>query len=77
MVLFSVQLALNLLWSVIFSLEAPGPALVEILALWTTILLTILAFSKISRPAGWLLVPYLAWVTFATALNASIWWLNG
>jgi translocator protein len=66
------------LWSVIFfGLEAPGLALVEIVALWTAILLTILAFSKISRPAGWLLVPYLAWVTFATALNAGIWWLNG
>jgi tryptophan-rich sensory protein len=52
-------------------------ALVEIVALWTAILLTILAFSKVSRAAGWLLVPYLAWVTFATALNAGIWWLNG
>jgi translocator protein len=78
MALFSAQLVLNLLWSVIFfGLEAPGLALVEIVALWTAILLTILAFSKISRPAGWLLVPYLAWVTFATALNAGIWWLNG
>lgn len=78
MALFSAQLMLNLLWSVIFfGLEAPGLALVEIVALWTAILLTILAFSKISRPAGWLLVPYLAWVTFATALNAGIWWLNG
>ena len=78
MALFSAQLVLNLLWSVIFfGLEAPGLALVEIVALWTAILLTILAFSKISRLAGWLLVPYLAWVTFATALNAGIWWLNG
>jgi benzodiazapine receptor len=78
MALFSAQLVLNLLWSVIFfGLEAPGLALVEIVALWTAILLTILAFSKISRAAGWLLVPYLAWVTFATALNAGIWWLNG
>ena len=63
--------------TVVFGLEAPGLALVEIVALWTAIHLTILAFSKISRPAGWLLVPYLAWVTFATALNAGIWWLNG
>jgi translocator protein len=78
MALFSAQLVLNLLWSVIFfGLEAPGLALVEIVALWMAILLTILAFSKISRAAGWLLVPYLAWVTFATALNAGIWWLNG
>jgi benzodiazapine receptor len=77
MALFSAQLVLNLLWSVIFfGLEAPGLVLVEIVVLWTAILLTILAFSKRSRPAGRLLVPYLAWVTFATALNASIWWLN-
>lgn len=77
MALFSIQLALNLLWSVIFfGLEAPGFALIEILVLWTFILLTTLAFSAVSRPAGWLLVPYLAWVTFATALNAGIWWLN-
>jgi benzodiazapine receptor len=78
MALFSVQLALNLFWSVIFfGLEAPGLALVEILALWPAILLTTLAFSRISQPAGWLLGPYLAWSTFATILNASIWWLNG
>lgn len=77
MALFAVQLALNLAWSMIFfGLQSPGLALAEILVLWTAILLTILAFSRISRPAGWLLVPYLAWVTFATALNAAIWLLN-
>jgi tryptophan-rich sensory protein len=53
--------------------QVSGLALVEIVVLWTAILLTILAFSKISRLAGRLLVPYLAWVTFATALNAGIW----
>ena len=77
MALFAIQLALNLAWSMIFfGLQSPGLALLEILVLWTAILLTILAFSRISRPAGWLLVPYLAWVTFATALNAAIWLLN-
>ncbi len=77
MALFAVQLVLNLAWSLIFfGLQAPGGALLEILILWTAILLTILAFSRVSRPAGWLLVPYLAWVTFATALNAAIWLLN-
>ncbi len=77
MALFAVQLVLNLAWSLIFfGLQAPGAALLEILILWTAILLTILAFSRVSRPAGWLLVPYLAWVTFATALNAAIWLLN-
>ena len=78
MALFFVQLTLNLLWSVVFfGLEAPGLGLAEILILWACILLTILAFWRISRPAGLLLVPYLAWVTFATLLNAGIWLLNG
>lgn len=77
MTLFFVQLAFNLLWNVAFFwLESPGLGLVEILVLWTAILLTILAFLRVSRLAGWLLTPYLAWVTFATALNAGIWWLN-
>lgn len=77
MILFSVQLVLNFLWSVVFfGLRSPGWGLVEILVLWVFILLTILAFRPISRPAALLLVPYLAWVTFATALNAGIWWLN-
>lgn len=77
MALFAAQLALNLLWSVVFfGLRAPGLGLVEILVLWAAILATILAFRPISRPAALLLVPYLAWVTFATALNAGIWLLN-
>ena len=77
MALFFVQLALNLLWNVaFFGLESPGLGLIEILVLWTSIFLTILAFLKISRLPGWLLVPYFAWVTFATVLNSSIWWLN-
>lgn len=77
MVLFFAQLALNLLWSVVFfGLRAPGLGLVEILVLWVAILATILAFRRISGPAALLLVPYLAWVTFATALNAGIWLLN-
>lgn len=77
MALFFGQLALNVLWSVVFfGLESPGLGLVEILVLWAAILLTILAFGRVSRPAGWLLVPYLAWVSFAALLNAGIWWLN-
>ncbi|QIN84031.1 sensory protein TspO [Rubrobacter tropicus] len=77
MALFFAQLALNTLWSLVFfGLEAPGLGLVEIVVLWTAILLTIWAFRPISRPAALLLVPYLAWVTFATFLNAGIWFLN-
>jgi translocator protein len=77
MALFFAQLVLNLLWSVVFfGLEAPGLGLAEILVLWAAILATILAFRRTSRPAALLLVPYLAWVAFATALNAGIWLLN-
>lgn len=75
--LFFAQLALNSLWSIVFfGLESPSLGLVEILILWAVIFLTIRAFRQISRPAATLLIPYLAWVTFATFLNAGIWWLN-
>ena len=75
--LFFAQLALNSLWSIVFfGLESPSLGLVEILILWAVIFLTIRAFRQISRPAAILLIPYLAWVTFATFLNAGIWWLN-
>jgi translocator protein len=77
LVLFYVQLALNFAWSLLFfGLHSPAMALVDIVALWVAILLTLLAFWKVDRRAGWLLVPYLAWVSFAGVLNASIWWLN-
>jgi translocator protein len=77
LVLFYVQLALNFAWSLLFfGLHSPAMALVDIVVLWVAILLTLLAFWKVDRRAGWLLVPYLAWVSFAGVLNASIWWLN-
>lgn len=77
LVLFYVQLALNFAWSLLFfGLHSPVLALVDIVALWVLILATLLAFWKVDRRAGWLLVPYLAWVSFASVLNASIWWLN-
>ena len=76
--LFWVQLAANAVWSpLFFGLQNPGAALVDIVALWILILLTMIAFFNVSRTAGWLLVPYLAWVTFATYLNSTIWLLNG
>lgn len=71
--LFLLQLALNFAWSFLFfSLQQPGLALVEILVLWVCIGLTILAFSRHSMVASALLVPYLVWVSYATALNAAI-----
>lgn len=75
--IFSLQLVLNIIWSVLFfGLLSPFAALVNIVLLWCAILWTIFAFKGISRPAAWLLAPYLAWVTFATYLNAAIWFLN-
>jgi translocator protein len=76
-ILFVVQLMLNFFWSIIFfKLQLTGWALVEIIAMWVAILLTILWFRKISSTAAWLLVPYICWVSFATVLNYSIWRLN-
>jgi translocator protein len=75
--LFGIQLVLNTLWSVLFfGLQAPGTALVEIIVLWAAILATLLSFWRVSKGAGWLLGPYLAWVTFAAVLNFEIWRLN-
>lgn len=77
MTLFAVQLALNLGWSALFFyLHQPGAAFAEIVLLWLLILLTILAFSKLSLTAAWLMAPYLLWVAFAAALNFAIWRMN-
>jgi len=75
--LFAVQLLLNIAWSwIFFGLHQPGWAFVEIVLLWATILTTMILFFKHSTLAGCLLVPYLAWVSFALALNFSLWQLN-
>lgn len=77
MAIFAVQLLLNLVWSFIFfGSRSPGFAALEIVALWIVILATLLIFWRIDRIAGWLMVPYLLWVSFATYLNISIFLLN-
>ena len=77
LVLFGIQLVLNILWSIIFfGLRSPVGAFVEIIFLWFVILATIITFSKISKLAAWLLVPYILWVTFAAYLNYYIWVIN-
>jgi tryptophan-rich sensory protein len=71
--LYATQLALNLAWSgIFFTLRRPDWAVVEIVVLLVAIVATIRAFAKVSRGAALALVPYVAWVAFATALNASI-----
>jgi len=75
--IFAGQLVLNTLWSIIFfGLHSPGGAFIEIIFLWLVILATIIAFAKISKPAAWLLIPYILWVSFASYLNFMIWMLN-
>jgi benzodiazapine receptor len=77
MALFGVQLGLNILWSLVFfRWESPLFAFIEIVVLWAMILLTIAAFWNISRPAAYLLMPYIVWVSFAGILNFAIYWLN-
>jgi translocator protein len=74
---FVVQLGLNAAWTpLFFGLQRPGWAFAEILLLWVAIVGTIAAFRPVSRAAAWLLVPYLAWVSFAAVLNGTLWRLN-
>jgi tryptophan-rich sensory protein len=75
--LFLVQLALNALWSwLFFAWHRGGLALADIVVLWAAIAATLVAFWRIRPLAGALLVPYLLWVSFATALNLAVWRLN-
>lgn len=74
---FAVQLVLNTLWSYIFfGLQSPGGAFIEIIFLWIAILANIIVFYRISKLAAYLLIPYIAWVSFAGYLNYMIWVLN-
>ncbi|MGF1605710.1 MAG: TspO/MBR family protein [Rhodothalassiaceae bacterium] len=75
--IYGLQLALNAGWSaVFFGLRRPDWAMLEVGFLWTAIVLTILAFFQYSALAGWLLVPYAVWASFAAVLNAAIWTRN-
>jgi tryptophan-rich sensory protein len=75
--LFAIQLALNFCWSpLFFRFHSLGGSLTLIIALWLMIGWTAAAFWSVRDWAGVLLLPYWAWVTFATALNASIWRMN-
>jgi tryptophan-rich sensory protein len=74
---YALQLALNSLWSALFfGMHRPDLALVDIVVLWLAIAATMAAFAKHSKLAAAMLAPYLAWVSFATYLNAGFWWLN-
>ncbi len=74
---FAVQLGLNMMWSIIFfNLQSPFWAFMDLIVLWLAIISTMILFYKISKPALWLLVPYILWVSFAGYLNYMIWILN-
>ncbi len=74
---YVIQLVFNLLWSIIFfRLGLRGLAFIWIIALLILIIITTVKFFKISRPAGYLMIPYILWVIFASILNLSIWLLN-
>lgn len=75
--LFALQLFLNFIWSILFfGLRSPLLGLIDILILWGLILITMIKFHRVSRPAAYLLIPYILWVSFATILNFSILLLN-
>jgi tryptophan-rich sensory protein len=74
---FVVQLVLNALWSwLFFGWRLGALSFLDIVVLWVLIAVTIVLFYRIRPLAGFLLVPYLAWVSFASALNFAIWQLN-
>jgi benzodiazapine receptor len=75
--IFALQLALNVLWSVVFfGLKSPLGGLIVIAALWIAILATIIQFSKVSEIASMLLIPYIMWVSFAAILNFMLYHMN-
>lgn len=75
--IFFIQLILNFWWSFLFfKFQLLGISMIEIILMWISILWMIIEFKKINKTAAYLQLPYLAWVTFASLLNASIWYLN-
>ncbi len=74
---FGVQLVFNFLWSIFyFALGLRGLALIDLLILIVFVVITTVQFFKIDKLAGWLLIPYIIWISFAAFLNYSVWQLN-
>jgi benzodiazapine receptor len=75
--LFVVQLVLNALWSwLFFKWQLGAVASMEVVLLWLAIVATVIAFFRVNKAAGALMLPYLAWVSFATLLTITVWRLN-
>lgn len=76
-IIFGIQLTLNLLWSFLFfKWQLVHIAFIEIIAMWISIIIMIIYFNRINKTAGYLQIPYLLWVSFASVLNGAIWFLN-
>ena len=77
LLLFGVQLAFNVAWSLLFfGARQPGWAMLDLTLLWLSIGATLLSFWGVSPAAGALLIPYLLWVSYASTLNWGIWRMN-
>jgi tryptophan-rich sensory protein len=77
LLVFALQLVLNVLWSIIFfGSHNVGVAFFELLMLWVAIAYTIINFYRVSKWAAYLLLPYILWVTFAGFLNVALWFIN-
>lgn len=75
--LFAIQFLLNMAWTpLFFGLHSPGLAFAEICVLWIALLSTMRAFGRVRALSGYLLLPYLLWVSFALVLNGTIWLMN-
>lgn len=74
---YGIQLVLNAWWSILFfGLKNPGIALIDIIILLVMMIITTLYFWKVERKAAWMMLPYIAWVGFATVLNFTLWQMN-
>ena len=75
--IFGVQFVINIIWSFLFfGLRSPLLGFIDIIVLWFMIAAMIAVFYRVNRTAAYLLVPYIAWVTLATALNGSVYFMN-
>jgi translocator protein len=75
--IFGVQFFLNMIWSFLFfGLKSPILGFIDIILLWVMIVITIRAFYRVKESAAYFLIPYIAWVTLASALNGAIYFMN-
>jgi translocator protein len=75
--IFGIQLILNFAWTFLFfHYKLPGWAFVEIILVWISVMAMIIIFHRINKTAAFIQIPYLLWVSFASVLNGSIWYLN-